>query len=222
MLLIHLMEQWYDLTDPEMEDAQIEVLTVRRFAGIDLFSDRTPDETRILSFRHFLRKQDLGKKIFERANSYLKEQGMSMKQRTIINAVLIASPSTTKNKKGRRDPELHQTHKGKQCCFVMKMHIRVDKDNGPIHSIETTANVYYLSPAAELLHGEETEIYADSGCQGIENREEMQGKVIGFRVAMRQGKKQTLFDSPEGRLDDLIETAKAHILAKGEDRLRVI
>ena len=103
------------------------------------------------------------------------------------------------------------------------MHIGVDKDNGLIHSIETTvANVHDLTPAAELLHGEETVVYADSGYQGIAKREEMKGKAIGFRVAMRPGKRRALPDTPEGRLDGLIETANAHIRAKGEDPFRVI
>jgi IS5 family transposase len=135
------------------------------------------------------------------------------------------------NKKGERDPEMHQTKKGNQwyhrfaegCAYGMKVHIGVDKDNGLIHAIETTsANVHDLTPAAELLHGGETVVYADSGYQGIEKREEMKGKAIGFRVAMRPGKRRALPDTPEGRLDDLIETAKAHIRAKGEHPFRVI
>jgi IS5 family transposase len=223
MLRIHLMQQWYDLSDPAMEDALIEVPTMRRFAGIDLISDRIPDETTILSFRHLLEKHDLGKQIFESVKAHLKDQGMSMKQGTIIDATLIAAPSSTKNKKGKRDPEMHQTKKGNQWYFGMKVHIGVDKDNGLIHSVETTAaNVHDLTPAAELLHGEETVVYADAGYQGIEKREEMKGKAVGFRVAMRPGKRRALPDTPEGRLDDLIETAKAHIRAKVEHPFRVI
>jgi IS5 family transposase len=223
MLRIHLMQQWYDLSDPAMEDALIEVPTMRRFAGIDLISDRIPDETTILTFRHLLEKHDLGKQIFETVKAHLKANGMAMKQGTIIDATLIAAPSSTKNKKGARDPEMHQTKKGNQWYFGMKVHIGVDKDNGLIHSIETTsANVHDLTPAAELLHGEETVVYADSGYQGIEKREEMKGKAIGFRVAMRPGKRRALPDTPEGRLDDLIETAKAHIRSKGEHPFRVI
>jgi IS5 family transposase len=223
MLRIHLMQQWYDLSDPAMEDALIEVPTMRRFAGIDLISERIPDETTILGFRHLLEKHDLGKQIFETVKAHLKANGMAMKQGTIIDATLIAAPSSTKNRKGERDPEMHQTRKGKQWYFGMKVHVGVDKDNGLIHSIETTsANVHDLTPAAELLHGKETVVYADAGYQGIEKREEMQGKAIGFRVAMRPGKRRALPDTTDGRLDDLIETAKAHIRAKGEHPFRVI
>ena len=94
MLRIHLMQQWYDLSDPAMEDALIEVPTMRRFAGIDLISERIPDETTILSFRHLLEKHDLGKQIFETVKGHLKDQGMAMKQGTIIDATLIAAPSS--------------------------------------------------------------------------------------------------------------------------------
>jgi IS5 family transposase len=157
MLRIYLMQQWYDLSDPGMEDALIEVPTMRRFAGIDLISDRIPDETTILAFRHLLEKHDLGDQIFEAVKAHLKANGMAMKQGTIIDATLIAAPSSTKNEKGERDPEMHQTKKGNQWYFGMKFHIGVDKDTGLIHSVETTAaNVHDLTPAAELLHGEET------------------------------------------------------------------
>ena len=223
MLRIHLMQQWYSLSDPAMEDALIEVPTMRRFVGIDLVSDRIPDETTILAFRHLLEKHNLGEQIFETVKAHLKDRGMAMKQGTIIDATLIAAPSSTKNKSGERDPEMHQTKKGNQWYYGMKVHIGVDKDSGLIHSVETTAaNVHDLTPAADLLHGEETVVYADAGYQGVEKRAEMQGKGIGFRVAMRPGKRRALPNTPEGRLDDLVETAKAHVRAKGEHPFRVI
>jgi len=223
MLRIHLMQQWYSLSDPAMEDALIEVPTMRRFAGIDMISDRIPDETTILAFRHLLERHNLGEQIFETVRAHLKANGMAMKQGTIIDATLIAAPSSTKNEMRERDPEMHQTKKGNQWYFGMKVHIGVDKDSGLIHSVETTAaNVHDLTPAADLLHGEETVVYADAGYQGIEKRPEMKGRGIGFRVAMRPGKRRALLDTPEGRLDDLVETAKAHIRAKGEHPFRVI
>jgi len=223
MLRIHLMQQWYSLSDPAMEDALIEVPIMRRFAGIDMISDRIPDETTILAFRHLLEKHNLGEQIFQTVKAHLKDRGMAMKQGTIIDATLIAAPSSTKNKAGERDPEMHQTKKGNQWYYGMKVHIGVDKDSGLIHSVETTAaNVHDLTPAAELLHGEEEVVYADAGYQGIEKRPEMEGKTTTFRVAMRPGKRRDLPDTAEGRLDDLVETAKAHIRAKGEHPFRVI
>ena len=223
MLRIHLLQQWYDLSDPAMEDALIEVPTMRRFAGIALISDRIPDETTILAFRHLLEQNNLGEEIFEAVKAHLKANGMAMKQGTIVDATIIAAPSSTKNKAGERDPEMHQTKKGNQWYFGMKVHLGVDSESGLIHSVETTAaNVHDLTPAAELLHGEETVVYGDAGYQGIEKRPEMQGRGIGFRIAMRPGKRRALPDTPEGRVDDLIETAKAHVRAKVEHPFRVI
>ena len=231
MLRIHLLQQWYDLSDPAMEDALIEVATMRRFAGIAMITDRIPDGTTILAFRHLLEQHDLGAKILEAVKAPLKANGMAMKQGTIIDATIIAAPSSTKNKRKQRDPEMHQTKKGNQwyhrCAegfaYGMKVHIGVDSESGLIHSVESTAaNVHDLTPAAELLHGEETVVYADAGYQGIEKRDEMQGRGIGFRVAMRPGKRRALPDTPEGRVDDLVETAKAHVRAKVEHPFRVM
>ena len=100
---------------------------MRRFAGIDMISDRIPDETTILTFRHLLEKHDLGQQIFEVVKAHLKAYGMAMMRGTIIDATLIAAPSSTKNKTGESDPEMHQTCKGKQWSFVMKVHIGMDR-----------------------------------------------------------------------------------------------
>jgi len=148
---------------------------------------------------------------------------MTMRQGTIVDATLIAALSSTKNKAGQRDQEMHQTMKGNQCYFGMKVHVGVDKDSGLIHSVVvTSANVHDLTPAAQLLHGDEEVVYADAGYQGIAKRPEMEGKATEFRVAMRPGKRRALPDTPEGRLDDLVETAKAHSPTKGEHPFRVI
>jgi IS5 family transposase len=231
MLRIHLLQQWYSLSDPAMEEALIEVPTMRRFAGIELISDRIPDETTILTFRHLLEKHGLGEQVFETVKAHLSEKGMTMRQGTIVDATLIAAPSSTKNKEGMWDPEMHQTKKGNQwyhrfaegCAYGMKVHAGVDKDSGLIHSVVVTAaNVHDLTPAADLLHGDEQVVYADAGYQGIAKRPEMAGKATEFRVAMRPGKRRALLDTPDGRLQDLIETAKAHIRSKVEHPFRVI
>jgi len=223
MLRIHLLQQWYSLSDPAMEEALIEVPTMRRFAGIELISDRIPDETTILTFRHLLEKHKLGEQIFETVKAHLSARGMTMRQGTIVDATLIAAPSSTKNKEGKRDPEMHQTKKGNQWYFGMKLHAGVDKDSGLIHSVVVTAaNVHDLTPAADLLHGDEQVVYADAGYQGIAKRPEMAGKTTEFRVAMRPGKRRALPDATDGKLQDLIETAKAHIRSKVEHPFRVI
>ena len=206
-----------------MEEALIEIPTMRRFAGIELISDRIPDETTILTFRHLLETHELGERIFETVKAHLNARGMAMRQGTIVDATLIAAPSSTKNKAGKRDPEMHQTKKGNQWYFGMKVHAVVDKDSGLIHSVVVTAaNVHDLTPAAELLHGDEEVVYGDAGYQGIAKRPEMAGKSTEFRVAMRPGKRRALPDTPDGKLQDLIETAKAHVRAKVEHPFRVI
>jgi transposase, IS5 family len=223
MLRIHLLQQWYSLSDPAMEEALIEVPTMRRFAGIELISDRIPDETTILTFRHLLEKHGLGEQIFDTVKAHLSERGMTMRQGTIVDATLIAAPSSTKNRAGKRDPEMHQTKKGNQWYYGMKVHMGVDKDSGLVHSVVTTAaHVHDLTPVADLLHGDEAVVYGDAGYQGIAKRPEMAGRTTEFRVAMRPGKRRALPDTPEGRLLDLIETAKAHIRSKGEHPFRVI
>ena len=145
MLRIHLLQQWYDLSDPAMEDALIEVATMRRFTGIGQITDRIPDETTILAFRHLLEKNDLGLKIFEAVNADLKANGMTMKQGTIIDATIIAAPSSTKNEQRERDPEMHQACKGKQWHFGMKVHIGVDSETGLIDRKSTRLNSSHSS-----------------------------------------------------------------------------
>ena len=186
MLRIHLLQQWYDLSDPAMEDALIEMATMRRFAGIALITDRIPDETTILAFRHLLEENDLGAQIFEELKTHLKANGMAMKEGTITDATIIAAPSSTKNEKRERDPQMHQTKKGNQWYYGMKVHVGVDSETGLIHSVETTAaNVHDLTPASELLHGEETVVYAEAGYQGIEKRPEMQPRGVPVQGARR-------------------------------------
>jgi IS5 family transposase len=223
MLRIHLQQQWYSLSDPAMEEALIEVPTMWRFAGIDLIMDRMPDETTILSFRHLLEKHDLGDAIFEAVKAHLSERGISMGQGTIVDATLIAAPSSTKNKIGQRDPEMHQTKKGNQWYFGMKVHAGVDKDSGLIHSVVVTAaNVHDLTPSAQLLHGDEEVVYADAGYQGIAKRPEMEGKKTEFRMAMYPRKCNALPDIAEYKLQGMFETAMTQIRFKREHSLRVI
>jgi IS5 family transposase len=196
---------------------------MRRFAGIKLIIDRMPDETTILAFRYLLEKHKLGEQKFETVKAHLSEKGMRMRQGRTVDAALIAAPSSTKNKEGKRDPEMHQTKKGNQWYIGIKFQAGVDKDSGQIHSMVVTAvKVHDLTPAAELMHGGEEVVYGDAGYQGIAKRPDMAGKTTEFRVAMRPGKRRILPDTPDGRLQDLIETAKAHIRSKGEYRFRVI
>ena len=200
MLRIHLLQQWYSLSDPAMEEALIEVPTMRRFAGIDLISDRIPDETTILTFRHLLEKHDLGEQIFETVKAHLSARGMTMRQGTIVDATLIAAPSSTKNKEEARSRDAPD-QEGQPVVFRDESPYRVDKDSGLIHSVVTTAaNVHDLTPAAELLHGDEEVIYGDAGYQGIA-KTEMEGTAADFGVAMRPGKRRVLPDTPRKAAD---------------------
>ena len=204
---------------------------MRRFAGIELINDRIPHEATFRTFRDLLEKHDLGEQIYccaddfvyETVKAHLSERGMTMRHGTIVDATLIAAPSSTKNKEGKRDPEMHPTKKGNQWCFGMKVHAGVDKNSALIHSVVVTfANLHDLMPAADLLHGDEEVVYGGAGYQGIAKRLVTKGAKAEFRVAMRPGERRALPDTSEGKLQDLIETAKTHTGSKVEHPFRVI
>ena len=218
MLRVHCLQLFYNLSDPAMEDALYEIESMRRFAGLRL-SDRLPDESTILRFRHFLERHQLGKVIFDTVSTQLREQGLMMREGTIVDATIIAAPSSTKNQKGERDPEMHQTKKGNEWHFGMKMHIGVDDQNGLIHSIETTAaNVHDLTAADQLLHGEEQRVWGDAGYTGIHKRDEFKDRDVDWRIALRPGTRTKLAD----QLQEMLEVMKASVRAKVEHPFRTI
>ena len=199
MLRIHLMQNWYGLSDAAMENDLIDIACLRRFAGIDLVSDHIA------------------------VREHLREQGLLLREGTVVDATIIHAPTSTKNRKRERDLEMHSSRKGNQWFFGMKAHIGVDQSSGLIHSVSTTgANVHDVTMAAELLHGEERVVYGDAGYQGLEKREEMAGREVECRIAMRPGHRRQLAETPEGRLLHWMEWAKAHIRAKVEHPFRVI
>ncbi len=190
------MQEWFSLSDLGMEEALIEVPTVRRFAGIHLISDRIPDESTILTFRHLLEKERLGELIFETVKAHLCANGMTIRHGTIVDAALIAAPSSTKKKTRESDPDMTRLRRaisGTLECSrrPVKLYdqVSVDKDYGLIHSVETTsANVHEITRAAQLFHGDEEVVYGDAGYQGNEKRAELASKSITFMVATRPGK----------------------------------
>ena len=223
MLRIHLMQQWFTLSDPLMEEMLIDTPCFRRFAGIDMVEDRIPDETTILNFRHLLEENRIAEQILETVNQSLREKGVILKEGTILDATIINAPSSTKNKKGERDPEMHSMAKGNQWFFGMRCHIGVDAASGLVHSVvSTAANVHELNTAADRVHGEERVIYGDSGHIGIEKREAFKDCETEMRIAMKPEQRRVLPDTPEGRLLDLMEAAKAHVRAKVEHPFRII
>ncbi len=173
MLRIHFLQHWFNLSDPAVEEALYDSKAMRRFVGIDLGREPAPDETTICKFRHLLEANGLGEAIFQKVGEHLKGRGLRVSGGTIVDATLINAPSSTKNREKKRDPEMRQTRKGNQWYFGMKAHIGVDTRTKLIHSVATTpANVHDSQVLAELLHGEEREVWGDSAYQG-------QGKVIG-------------------------------------------
>ncbi len=223
MLRIHCLQLWWNLSDPAVEEELHERPLYRRFVGLE-GAARMPDETTILRFRHLLEKHQLAPQVLATINAGLAQQGLMLKTGTVVDATIIAAPSSTKNKDGERDPEMHQTKKGNQWHFGMKAHIGVDADSGLVHTVVgTAANVNDVTQAHALVHGEETDVFADAGYQGVDKRAETQGIKVNWHVAMRPGKRRALDRStPMGAILDQLEQAKARIRAKVEHPFRVI
>ncbi len=228
MLRIYFLQQWYALADEALEDALYDSQAMRPFAGIDLGSEAAPDATTeeaegnsggrwtgepLLKFRHLLEAHDLTRQIFAEVGALLSERKLLMKEGTIVDATIIAAPSSTKNARKERDPEpersgdsrpyflpcqsrqMHQTKKGNQWYFGMKAHIGVDTQSGLVHSVSgTAANVADIVQTHTLLHGEEKKVFADAGYQGVEKREEIIAAAPGveWRVAAKRGKIRTM------------------------------
>ena len=226
MLRIHFLQQWFNLSDPAMEEALYDTPMFREFAGLDMGEDHLPDESTILRFRHLLEAHNLSVQILATVNATLTAKGLLLKQGTVVDATLIAAPSSTKNQDGERDPEMHQTRKGNQWHFGMKAHAGVDADSGLVHSVVTTAaNAHDVTQAHALLHGEETDVFADSGYRGVDNREEIQTQHpdVNWHIAMMPGKRKVLDkDTPMGAILERLEQTKASIRAKVEHPFRVI
>ena len=223
MLRIHFMQQWFTLSDPTMEEALHDVPLFRDFAGLSGWSERLPDETTILRFRHRLEEHKLAPKILATVNELLAAKGLLLRAGTAVDATLIAAPSSTKNKAGERDPDMHQSKKGNQWHFGMKAHIGVDAESGLVHTVRGTAgNVNDVVEANALLHGDESEAFGDAGYQGVDKRADADAEVR-WNVAMRPGKRRALDKSTTvGQLTDQLERLKASIRAKVEHPFRVI
>lgn len=167
MLRLHCLQQWFNLSDPAVEEALYDSRALRHFVGIDLGREPVPDETTICKFRHLLEAHQLGEQLFARIREYLATQGLQVSRGTIVDATIIAAPSSTKNRQKERDPEMHQTKKGNQWYFGMKAHIGVDSRTKLIHSVvATAANVHDSQMLPKLLHGQETRVWGDAAYSG--------------------------------------------------------
>lgn len=223
MLRIHCLQQWYNLSDPAMEDALYEITSMRMFAGLSL-DGVIPDRTTIMNFRHLLEQHKLARKMFKEVNNWLSEAGIYLKEGTIVDATIIETATSTKNKKKARDPEMHQTKKGNQWFFGLKAHIGVDARTGLTHTFTSTpANEHDLNQTHLLLHGEERFVSADSGYRGAQNREELKALKVDWLIAempskIKEWKKHPIINE----MSIHTEYIKASIRAKVEHPFRVI
>jgi IS5 family transposase len=167
MLRIHFLQHWFNLSDPAVEEALYESMSMREFVGVDLGHEPVPDETTICKFRHLLERHELGRQIFERMGQHLQVKGFRLSTGTIVDATLIAAPSSTKNAKGERDPEMKQTKKGNQWYFGMKAHVGVDAKTKLIHRVVATGGAVHDSKVLpQLLHGKESAVWGDTAYAG--------------------------------------------------------
>ena len=222
MLRIHFLQQWYALSDPAMEEALYDTAVMRRFAGIGGLDD-VPDETTILNFRRLLEQHGLAAKMLAKVNAHLSSKGLSLRSGTIVDATIIAAPSSTKNKDGERDPAMRQTKKGNQWYFGMKAHIGVDEESGLVHHVAcTAANVNDVTCVHKLLHGKEDTIYGDSGYTGADKRDELKGVGADFLIASRRSTIEAIRNQRERKDAKRWEHYKASVRAKVEHPFRVI
>lgn len=226
MLRIHFLQHWLNLSDPAMEEALYDMTLFREFVGLEAGEDNLPDESTILRFRHLLKAHNLSLQILATVNATLATKGLLLKSGTLVDATLIAAPSSTKNSSGERDPEMHQTKKGNQWHFGMKAHIGVDANSGLVHTVKATAaNEHDITQASELLHGEETDVFAYFGCRAAHKLDEVikDHPQVHWHVAMMPSHRKALEkDTPMGSLMEALEKTKARVRAKVEHLFRVI
>ena len=229
ILRMYFVQQWYGLADEAVEDALYDSQALRDFCGINLARESVPDATTLMGFRHLLEANKLPQAILKEVNTLLAERGLLMNQGTLIDATLIAAPSSTKNKKHARDPDMHQARKGNQWYFGMKAHIGADDESGLVHTVvSTAANVSDISQTAELLHGEETRVGADAGYVGVTKREEVQQKLqtmpheVRWHIAKRRKPIREMAECWQKDLALAFEELNARIRARVEHPFHIV
>jgi IS5 family transposase len=217
MLRIYFMQQWFNLSDPAMEDALYDSESMRRFAGIDPGADVVPDESTILRFRHLLEQHQLTKRMFQEVRQLLEERKLLLKSGTIVDATIIAAPSSTKNATQGRDPEMKQVRKGNQWHFGMKVHVGTDR-RGLVHSLVTgPASQADITRLDELLHGQEKEIFGDQAYWSEDHRRHCRHAGIGYRVNRRARPGRSLTASQRA-----INRGRSATRARGEHAFHVV
>ena len=192
MLRIHVMQHWFNLSDPGMEDTLYDSESMRRFAGIELAEDAVADESTILRFRRLLEQHQLPKQIFGQIRTVLEDKRLLLKSGTIVDATIIEAPTSTKNADGARDPEMHQARKGKDWHFGMKAHIGTDR-RSIVHSLTTTpANTSDITQVPHLLHGAEQELFGDQAYWSETHRQGAKTVGVRYRVNRRSNGREPL------------------------------
>jgi IS5 family transposase len=222
MLRMYLLQVWFSLSDEGVEEAIYDSYAMRRFMGLDFAVEQVPDATTLLHFRHLLEKHRLGEKLFQAQNQIFDEQGWIMRGGSIVDATIIAAPSSTKNATGTRDPEMRQTKKGNQWYFGMKAHIGVDAGTGYVHAVRATAaSVHDLDEAANLVRDDDEVVYGDAGYQGAEKRPEVADdehlSQVQWRVAARKGRLKTMAEP-----DRAAQSRQASVRAKVEHPFLIV
>ena len=222
MLRMYLLQAWFSLSDEGVEDAIYDSYAMRRFLGLDFTVEQVPDATTLLHFRHLLEKHQLGRKLLESQGEIFEEQGWIMRGGTIVDATIIAAPSSTKNADGARDPEMRRALKGNQWYFGMKAHIGVDAGAGYVHSVTATAaSVHDLDQITHLVRADDDVVYADAGYQGAERRPDVADdphlSKVEYRVAARKSKLAAMAGP-----DRAAESRKASVRAKVEHPFLIV
>jgi IS5 family transposase len=218
MLRTYFVQQWFNLSDPGVEEALYDSAGLRLFVGVDLGRAPAPDETSVCRFRHLLETHDLGGAVLDAVNYHLASKGIRITTGTIVDATIIHAPSSTKNQSGERDPEMHQTRKGNQWYFGMKAHIGVDSREGVVHSVCTSAaSVADVHLLPDLLHGAERKVWGDAGYQG-------QSEAIREAAPHAQDMtcRRTKFKDYVDQVARRKNTTKSRVRAKVEHPFRIL
>lgn len=227
MLRMYLMQNWFNLSDAGIEDAIYDSYAMRSFMHIDFLNEQVPDATTLLKFRHLLEAHDIGKKIFADVNERLEKAGLIMHGGTIVDATIIAAPSSTKNESGRRDDEMHQVKKGNQWYFGMKVHAGVDAGSGYVHTITgTSANIHDSAETGSLIRLDDEVIYGDSGYLGIEKHPEFKEDEHLSKIECRINRRPSSVKCPDNyqgiNWDKQIENRKSSTRCKVEHPFLIV
>lgn len=227
MLRMYLMQIWFNLSDEGIEDSIYDSYAMRSFMHIDFNEQQVPDATTLLKFRHMLEKNKIGEKIFADVNERLDKSGLIMHGGTIVDASLIAAPKSTKNKTGERDPEMHQTKKGNEWYFGMKVHAGVDAATGYVHSLTgTSANMHDVSETSKLIREDDHVVYGDSGYLGAPDRPEIKNdeklSQVEFRINKRPSSLKMADDFKGMNWDKKMEHEKSAVRCKVEHPFLIV